>query len=281
MAIKKGKKVILFAVIIFVAAAVCTAVYFLAVKPKIPPKVISLSAKGVPTENVNFIAHRGFSAVAPENSDWAFIEAGKAGFYAAECDIQLSKDNIWVVNHNASIDAMTDGKGKIRDLTYGEISEHFIDNGNNWKKYAKQKLITLDAYLEICNEYKIIPQIEIKEGNYNCLDKVLQALDEYDGMREKAIIISFDGVILEKIRNMDENIQLWYLTSVIEDKTIALAELNNYTIAFNCKNRDEKMIKKAQEKNINLASWTVDSVKIYEELYVLGVRNFTTNRITY
>lgn len=278
---KKGKKIVLLAVAGLLAATVLTAVYFLAVKPKIPPKIISLSDNGIPAENVNLIAHRGFSAIAPENSDQAFIEAGKAGFYAAECDIQLSKDNVWVVNHNTSIDAMTDGKGKIRDLTYGEISEHFIDNGNNWKKYAKQKLITLEAYLEICNQYKIIPQIEIKEGNYNCLDKVLEALDEYDGMREAAIIISFDGVILEKIRNLDKDIQLWYLTNVIEEKTIDLAEINNYTIAFNCKNRDEKMIKMAQEKNINLASWTVDSVKIYEELYNLGIRNFTTNRLTY
>ena len=277
---KKGKKVILIAIAILVAAAL-TAAYFLAVKPKIPPKTISLSSKSVPTENVNLIAHRGFSAIAPENSDQAFIEAGKAGFYAAECDIQLSKDNVWVVNHNTSIDAMTDGKGKISDLTYSQISEHNIDNGNNWKKFSKQKLITLEAYLEICNQYKIIPQIEIKEGNYNCLDKVLDALDEYDWMKEASIIISFDGVILEKLRNLDEDIQLWYLTQKIEDKTLRLAKLNNYTIAFNHKNCNENMVKKAQEQNINLACWTVDSVKTYEYLYGLGIRNFTTNRLTY
>lgn len=277
---KKGKKVILIAIAILVAAAL-TAAYFLAVKLKIPPKTISLSSKSVPTENVNLIAHRGFSAIAPENSDQAFIEAGKAGFYAAECDIQLSKDNVWVVNHNTSIDAMTDGKGKISDLTYSQISEHNIDNGNNWKKFSKQKLITLEAYLEICNQYKIIPQIEIKEGNYNCLDKVLDALDEYDWMKEAAIIISFDGVILEKLRNLDEDIQLWYLTQKIEDKTLRLAKLNNYTIAFNHKNCDENMVQKAQEQNINLSCWTVDSVKTYEYLYSLGIRNFTTNRLTY
>lgn len=244
-----------------------------------PPKVISLSQKGLPTEDVNLVAHRGFSAVAPENTDMAFIKAGEAKFYAAECDIQLSKDNVWVVNHNDTIDHMTDGTGKISEMTYKEISQYFIDNGNYWEDYAKQKLITLDDYLAVCYEYNIIPQIEVKEGNYNCLDDIFTALDKYD-MRETAIIISFDGVILEKLRNLDENIELWYLTHEITENQIKLAVVNNYAIGFNCMKYDEKMLKKAQDENIKLASWTVDSLKIYEELYNLGIRNFTTNRLS-
>lgn len=276
---KKKKTVILVAVIAF-ALLLCTMYLFL-IKPQIPPKPISLSANNISTENVSLIAHRGFSAKAPENTEASFIEAGKAGFFAAECDIQLSKDNVWVVNHNADIDKMTDGTGKISDLTYNEISKFTVDNGYHLKEHMGQHLITLDRYLEICNEYNIVPQIEVKEGNYTCLEDILTALDKFDGMREKAIIISFDGVILEKLRNLDEDIQLWYLTQKIEDKTLRLAKLNNYTIAFNHKNCDENMVQKAQEQNINLSCWTVDSVKTYEYLYSLGIRNFTTNRLTY
>ena len=250
------------------------------ISPKTPPKVISLNEKDLPTDGVNLVAHRGFSAVAPENSDMAFIKAGEAEFFASECDIQLSKDNVWVVNHNDSIDHMTDGTGKISEMTYKEISQHFIDNGNNWEQYPKQKLITLEDYLAICDEYKIVPQIEVKEGNYHCLDKILTALDNYDGMRENAIIISFDGVILEKIRNLDNDIEIWYLTHEITEDQIKLAKLNNYALAFNGRKYDEKMLKKAQDENIKLATWTIDSIKLYEELYNLGIRNFTTNRLT-
>lgn len=270
----------LFISVICVVVFIALVVVGLLIKAGNPPKVISLSQKGLPTEDVNLIAHRGFSAVAPENSDKAFIKAGEANFYAAECDIQLSKDNIWVVNHNDTIDYMTDGTGKISEMTYNEISESFIDKGNNWKVYAKQKLITLDDYLSICDEYKIIPQIEVKEGNYRCLDKILTALDNYDGMRENAIIISFDGVILEKIRNLDNEIELWYLTHEITDAQMQLAVMNNYALAFNCRKYDAETLKKAQDENIKLASWTVDDLKIYEELYNLGIRNFTTNRLT-
>ena len=272
---KKKTITLLLVLLILIAGVVCGFM----VRSKIPPKVISLSQKGLPTENVNLVAHRGFSAVAPENSSAAFVEAGKARFFAAECDIQLSKDNVWVVNHNKTIDKMTDGEGNIRDMTYDEISQYSVDGGHYSEKYTGQKLITLDDYLAICDEYEIIPQIEVKEGNYSCLADILTALDKYD-MRTTAIIISFDGVILEKIRNLDENIELWYLTHEITEDQIKLARLNNYALAFNCKKYDEEILRKAQNENIKLASWTVDSIKIYEELYELGIRNFTTNRLT-
>ena len=272
---KKKTITLLLVLVILIAGVVCGFM----VRSKTPPKVISLSQKGLPTENVNLVAHRGFSAVAPENSSAAFVEAGKANFFAAECDIQLSKDNVWVVNHNKTIDKMTDGEGNIRDMTYDEISQYSVDGGHYSEKYTGQKLITLDDYLAICDEYEIIPQIEVKEGNYSCLADILTALDKYD-MRTTAIIISFDGVILEKIRNLDENIELWYLTHEITEDQIKLARLNNYALAFNCKKYDEEILRKAQNENIKLASWTVDSIKIYEELYELGIRNFTTNRLT-
>ncbi len=273
------KKIIISLISVFLVAAIGVA-GVIAYSSKQPPKVLSLSDDGLPTENVNLVAHRGFSAVAPENSAAAFIEAGKNGFFAAECDIQLSKDNVWVVNHNLDIKSMTTGEGKIWDMTYEEISKYFVDGGHYAEKYPNQKLITLEEYLAICNEYKIIPQIEVKEGNYECLDKILTALDKYEGMRESAIIISFDTAILEKIRNMDKNIELWYLTHEIDEKVIRLAVVNDYAIAFNCKKYDAEMLKKAQNENIKLASWTVDNPKIYKELYDLGVRNFTTNRLT-
>lgn len=250
-----------------------------AVKSKVPPKVMSLSEAGLPTENVNLVAHRGFSAAAPENSAAAFREAGEAKFFAAECDIQLTKDKIWIINHDSDIKKMTDGKGEISQMTFDELMNFTVDGGHHSKDYPNQKLITLDEYLAICDEYKIIPQIEIKSGNNDCLDKIFTALDKFNGMRESAIIISFDADILKGIRDIDGNIEIWYLAHEISDEVIRACLDNNYAIGFNCKKRDAEMIQKAQDENIKLASWTVDDPKIYKELYDLGVRNFTTNRL--
>lgn len=274
----KKKILVIIAVILAIATLGLCFKYFVA--PKIPPKVISLGEKGLPTEDVNLVAHRGFSAIAPENSADAFKKAGENGFFAAECDIQLTKDGVWIVNHNSDIKKMTNGEGEISQMTYEEIMQYTVDGGYHVKDYPTQKLITLDEYLIICYDYKIIPQIEIKSGNNKDLDKIVTALEKYDGMKETAMIICFDVEILNEIQQIDDTIELWYLVHEVTDEVIATCVEKGYTIAFNCNEYEPEMLKKAQDKGIKLASWTVDSTKIYEELYNLGVRNFTTNRLT-
>ncbi len=276
----KNKKILsVVAIILVIATLGLCFKYF--VKPKIPPKVISLREQGLPTESVNLVAHRGFSAVAPENSAEAFKKAGENDFFAAECDIQLTKDGVWIVNHNSDIKKMTNGDGEISQMTYDELMKYTVDGGYHVKDYPNQKLITLEEYLSICDEYNIIPQIEIKSGNNTQLDKIITALERYNDMKDTAMIISFDAEILKGIKEIDDTIELWYLTHEITDDVIAMCAENDYTVAFNCKEYKSEMVRKAQDNGLKLASWTVDSTKIYEELYALGVRNFTTNRLTY
>ncbi len=275
----KKKIIIIVAVVLAIVTAGLCFKYF--IKPQIPPKVVSLSEQNVSTEGVNLIAHRGFSAIAPENSAAAFICAGEQReFYAAECDIQLTADGYWVVNHNDTIDKMTDGEGRIDEMLLYDIQEYTIDDGHYVKDYPNQHLITLDDYLEICAEFEMKPQIEIKEGNYTHLEDVLESLENFN-LSDSAIIISFDGVVLEKIRNLDNTLELWLLTSKITNEAIKLCETNGYTLAFNHKNCEKEQLLKAQQKNIPLATWTVDTVKAYKEMYELGIRNFTTNCLTY
>ena len=87
---KKKPLISILCILVFVALIVVG----LLIKAGNPPEVISLSERGLSTDGVNLVAHRGFSAVAPENTAAAFCEPGKSKFFAAECDIQLSKDNI-------------------------------------------------------------------------------------------------------------------------------------------------------------------------------------------
>ena len=274
---KKIKIIILIA--LAVALVVASAAFMVLNGPR---QVISLSEKGLPTD-VNLFAHRGFSGVAPENSAAAFIKAGEAGFFGAECDIQLTSDEVWILNHDDNINRMTNGRGIASELSFAEIKEYKITSGHNFLKYRDQKIITLDEYLEICDEYDVIPQIEIKGGNNKCLDKVLDALDKYEGMREKAIIISFDTEILSALRDMDSEIELWYVTSEITDDGISMCAEKNYGMGFNgnkyLKNPNGG-IEKAQQAGIKLGCWTIDNTDTYKALYDLGIRNFTTNRLT-
>lgn len=243
------------------------------------PEIKKLSDSNLENiEDIKLTAHRGFSGIAPENTLVAFEKAGEYGFYAAECDVHLTKDGVWVIYHDDNIFRLTNGFKNIEEATYEELQEYVIDNGVNVDSYPNQKIPTLEEYLIICNDMKIIPQIEIKNGSKEKLQEILDLLEKYD-LRENAIIISFKSEMIKKVRELDEKIELWYLVEEITEENINECKDNNYKLAFNYKKNDEEIIKKAIGQGLTLCAWTVDDLTVLEELYNLGVKYITTNAI--
>src|SRR5829696_4803108 len=63
------------------------------------------------------LAHRGASALAPENTIEAFrlaVEAGAGGF---ELDVHMTRDGHIVVIHDATVDRTTSGTGAVSEMT--------------------------------------------------------------------------------------------------------------------------------------------------------------------
>lgn len=69
------------------------------------------------------IAHRGWSAVYPENTILSFEKALELGVTHLELDLQITFDGHLVVMHDRSVDRTTDGSGEVSDLTLAEIKE--------------------------------------------------------------------------------------------------------------------------------------------------------------
>ncbi|MBO5857131.1 MAG: hypothetical protein J6Q87_02665, partial [Clostridia bacterium] len=232
------------------------------------------------TEEIKLTAHRGFSGIAPENTIVAFEKAGEYNFFAAECDVHLTKDGVWVIYHDDNIFRLTNGYKNIADATYDELEEYVIDNGVNVEQYPNQKIPTLEEFLVVCKDMNIVPQIEIKNGSEEKLLEILNLLDKYN-LREQAIIISFNIEAIKTIKDLDEKIEIWYLVEEITDTEINECVNNNFALAFNHKKNDEEIIKKAKIKNIKLCAWTVDELERIEQLYNMGVKYITTNAVTY
>ncbi len=241
--------------------------------------VISVASLNVSDyTEIKLTAHRGFSALAPENTLEAFRLAGEAKFYAVECDVYLTKDGVWVIQHDDTVDRMTNGTGKIIDYTYAELRQFNIDNGNGLDKAPGQKIPTLEEYLQVCSKYDIAPEIEIKEGSNEKLAEILTLLDKY-GLKEKGIIISFNADKLDVLRKIDGDIEMWYLTNEITDEVINHSKEKNYAVAFNCSKNNNSVIKSAAKTGVKLCAWTVDTKKEAERLYKCGVRYITSNCI--
>lgn len=69
------------------------------------------------------IAHRGYKARFPENTMLAFHEAVKAGTHALETDMHITKDDVVVLSHDATLKRCFGRDAKIKDLEWKEVAE--------------------------------------------------------------------------------------------------------------------------------------------------------------
>jgi glycerophosphoryl diester phosphodiesterase len=128
------------------------------------------------------IAHRGDHVLVPENTLAAYENGIKNGVDFVEIDLRTTKDSVLVIMHDATVDRMTNGKGKISDLTYAELKKlQVIDKTRNTA--AIYRIPTFEEVLKTCRN-KVYIYLDYKDAN------VLQAykmIKQY-GMEKQMIV---------------------------------------------------------------------------------------------
>ena len=246
----------------------------------LPKELVSLSENGVgtPDDPVYLTAHRGVWAIAPQNSLPSYEAAVELGYYTAECDIRLTKDNEWVLIHNSEAESQFCQFGEISDYTLEEVKSFSYRDGKNFWKYEDLRIATLDEYLDVFVGTKTRPQIEIKSDTYDMLYTVVDAIEE-KGLAEQAIVISFDLEQLRKIHELNSDIELWYLIDEITPENIAAAKAvdENMWLSPNFEKNDKNSIQLAIDAGMNASFWTVDTVEDAKMLYDMGIRYIETD----
>ncbi len=244
-----------------------------------------LSAEGMDKEEVFLVAHRGYRAVAPENTLPAFEQAGKAGFRGAECDIYRTADGVWVIQHDFITTWMMDCNKKIEKSTYAELKEHTVNNGVNIDQYPDLKICTLEEYLACCKQYDMVPVIELKSKNNSEYYQEVEDLVKASGV-EKVIYISFYENCLKAMRSVS-SADLYYLCSELNEEAVKIAQsISDCGIDFDGNNEENydnnaAVIRKAQNAGLAMGAWTIDDLDTMQKLLDLGVNMITTDNITY
>jgi glycerophosphoryl diester phosphodiesterase len=153
------------------------------------------------------IAHRGASALAPENTIAAFERAVELGADAIEFDIHLSRDGELVVIHDDTLDRTTDGSGPVRERRLGELMR--LDAGR-WfgEGFAGQRIPRLDEVLDRFAG-KVPLALEIKAGSTffpGIEEKVVSALRERAAI-DHAAVASFDHYALRRLKEIEPTIR--------------------------------------------------------------------------
>ena len=255
--------------------------------------VCKLSRAGIEDNGaVTLISHRGLTKLAPENTLEAAAKSAEYGYGYVEFDIRRTKDGMWVLMHDEDIERMTDGEGKVGDLTYKQIISCRIDEGKNLKDALSYVITvpTLEQMLAVCSEKSLRPVIEIKDGGTEHIPELLNFIAAR--RNTDMMIISFDREQIEYISTListgkttfiQETVELYWLTSSLDGETLeTAAKTPEIGVSFNGnKAGTQKEIDAFTEKGLKLACWTIDSPSKLEKLYERGITTFTTNRIVY
>ncbi len=156
-------------------------------------------------------AHRGASAVAPENTLPAFEKALDLGADGIELDVQATADGELVVLHDFSLERSTSGVGLLRNHTLAQLAG--IDAGIHFSQsFANTPIPTLEQVFDLVGD-RCIVNVEIKNMDWDGGPEAgpLAHMIKQRGLYQQVIVSSFNPFTLRKVRRLDPSIRLGFL----------------------------------------------------------------------
>lgn len=224
---------------------------------------------------IRMIAHRGLSALAPENTLPAYELAGKYGYFGAECDIHETADGEFILMHDDSINRMTNGSGSPSHYTKDELKAFQIADST----YPHLKIPTLQEYLNVCKCQGLVPVIEVKRIGIQSIATLLNQIEKW-GLLSNCIIITFHQEVATEIRKLDKNISLQWLADLTKENIDYCAK-HQMNIDCHKKNVTKDLIDYAHSVGVLVNVWTVDEAKEMVNLIEMGTDFITTNSLLY
>lgn len=224
-------------------------------------------------------AHRGYSAVAPENTLSAFEEAVKIGADYIELDVQLTADEQLVVFHDKTIERTTDGEGELSKMTYEELQQYsagkwFSKDGG---EFDEQKISLLSEVLEDVGD-DILLNIEIKNHGdvKKTAEKTVEVIEEY-GIERSCYITSFSYTALKTVKKINPKIKTGLIANVATSTSFSQLPYID-AVSLNYIFINSSIVNMAHQNGKRVFVWTVDRKSDIQHMVAMGVDNIITNR---
>lgn len=236
-----------------------------------------------PADAVEIIAHRGFSARAPENTLASLRAAIEAGADAVELDLHVAACGTPVLFHDAMLSRTTNGAGPLRRLTFAEL--RLLDAGAWFSAdFSGERIPSFAEALDLLGGTAARVYAEVKgyRGPHDLEHMV--GLVEDAGMRDAVVFISLDWTILERLRGRDRGLAIGYVVDEEGEVEEALQRATGDPHALldfrhDLLTDDPSIAARCRDGGIDTAVWTVDDPEQAERILALGTRRVTTNRV--
>lgn len=212
-------------------------------------------------------AHRGASALAPENTLAAFQAAEAAGADGLELDVHLSHDGVPVVLHDETLDRTSDGRGPVAELVLEELQR--LDAGSWFSAaFAGEKIPTLQEVL--CRSGRQLRfNVEIKDSAAG--QAMLGLSRSYP--QASIVVSSFDHDLLYQLRRRAPQLPLAFLweqpdwAAAVERAAACTAESFNPRFDF----LSAELVAACHQRGLVVYPWTVDTFARLQHCWQLGV----------
>lgn len=235
------------------------------------------------TLTTEIIAHRGYSAVAPENTLAAVERALQAGADAVEWDVHVASCGTPVLIHDASLGRTTNGFGPVRRRSLSQLQA--LDAGS-WfdPAFAGEPIPSLAAALDHVKGRVGRVYTEVKGyRELEDLDRMARIVRDAD-LAYDTVFISMDWGILDRIAGQDSTVGIGFIVDERRRWDEALERATPMERAIldvdaRILLAEPTLVDQARERAIDVAVWTVDDPADAERLCTAGVTRITTNQV--
>jgi glycerophosphoryl diester phosphodiesterase len=241
------------------------------------------------------LAHRGASALAPENTIEAFRLAVEAGAGGLELDVHMTRDGHIVVIHDATVDRTTNGSGAVSEMILDELRR--LDAGHNFSpdggpaRPYRGRGVRVPTLGEVLEEFPVgAVNIEIKAGTPGIEETVLGVLREAKALG-RVLVVSTPHHIVKHFRKVSGGdvstgasrweIGVFYIASRLRLERLVRPAYDALQVPLRHRGIPvvtPRFLRAAHARGVKVDAWTINQADEMRRLLDLGIDVIMTDR---
>lgn len=205
----------------------------------------------------------------------AFEKAVEAGADIIELDVRQTKDGVFVIMHDESLNRTANVKRKVGEVDYDYISK--LDVGSSYdRSYDGTRIPTLEEVLIFARENDVFLNIELKpaETDQNYVQGIVDLLHEYDFV-DQCMLGSQSVAALREAKELDPDISTLYIMTMAFGDFAGMDGIDGFSIKHTYISNN--MVSKIHAKGKKIYAWTVNNESDIKNLLLLDVDGIITD----
>lgn len=228
-------------------------------------------------KKIQICGHRGFPLRYPQNTLPSFRAAIECGCDRIEYDLHQTRDGRLAVCHNDTVDATSDGSGRIADMTFAELRK--LDFGRyKGEEFAGTKIPEFAEVLELAGRLNpaLFHLVELKVNSPDYAETVLAELKKHD-MAGRFTLVSFHLDLLRALKQRHPEIMI-HGNPPMSEKQFVFEDYRGFdSVGLFRDNVTPETVAGFHAVGTAVDAWTVDTAEEFRRQCANGVDSVTSN----